>query len=104
MTARSVPSMYALANEANTVGVEWMLDAACSGGDDRWFFMNAGKGNGYDAKRRYCASCPVIDTCLDYAIVMNLRLGVYGGMNERERRLETYRRKREGEFPFADEA
>jgi hypothetical protein len=63
--------------------------------------MNEGRGNGYDAKLRYCARCPVINVCLDYAIVMGLKVGVYGGLNEKERRLETYRRKRDGEFPFA---
>lgn len=92
--------MYALADNGDVTGLEWMLDAACSGSDSRWFFMNEGKGNGYDAKRQFCASCPVIDICLDYAIAMGLKLGVYGGLNEKERRLETYRRKREGEFPF----
>lgn len=33
-----------------------------------------------------CATCPVIDECLNFAIVHNERLGIWGGTHEKERR------------------
>lgn len=100
MSARIVPAAVALASDTDAPSLGWMARAACADSDSRWFFMNEGKGNGYDAKRRYCVQCPVDEECLTYAIVNRLQAGVWGGMNAKERRLETYRRKRQKEYPF----
>lgn len=75
---------------------EWQLNAACRGVHHTVFFPKAGLGKGVEAKR-ICADCTVRADCLEYALDARLEYGVFGGMNERERRLERYRRERERE-------
>ena len=38
------------------------------------------------AAKRVCGGCPVVDDCLTYAIVNNIRFGVWGGLTGEERR------------------
>lgn len=46
----------------------------------------------YDSRAKaLCAVCPVVKQCLDYAISNN-EVGVWGGMEDKERRLEANRR------------
>jgi len=70
----------------------WQFDAACRSEDTALFFAP-----GYFEKRRQkdareakakaiCARCPVRDPCLDYALRVREGHGVWGGMNELERR------------------
>ncbi|MFC4951236.1 WhiB family transcriptional regulator [Pseudonocardia sp. GCM10023141] len=33
-----------------------------------------------------CRRCPVVDTCLEWAMVNGLREGIWGGLTEEERR------------------
>ncbi len=33
-----------------------------------------------------CASCPVLESCLDYALTIREPHGIWGGLNEMERR------------------
>ena len=33
-----------------------------------------------------CASCPVLEPCLDYALTIREPHGIWGGLNEMERR------------------
>jgi WhiB family redox-sensing transcriptional regulator len=33
-----------------------------------------------------CASCPVLEPCLDYALTIREPHGIWGGLNETERR------------------
>lgn len=41
--------------------------------------------NAIEAKK-LCASCPVVEQCLDWALENNERFGIWGGLTERERR------------------
>ena len=45
--------------------------------------------------KRICATCPVIEPCLDHALTTREAHGVWGGLNETERRAVLKRRQRE---------
>jgi WhiB family redox-sensing transcriptional regulator len=61
----------------------WRADAACSEPGDVDFF-----GDGRENVRRakaMCASCPVLDDCLAFAIETNQSDGIWGGTTPAER-------------------
>ncbi|MDX6254752.1 MAG: WhiB family transcriptional regulator, redox-sensing transcriptional regulator [Frankiales bacterium] len=43
--------------------------------------------------RQLCAACPVVQTCAEYAIRIREPHGIWGGMNELERRRVIRRRQ-----------
>jgi WhiB family redox-sensing transcriptional regulator len=70
----------------------WQFEAACRGEDASLFFAP-----GYFEKREekdarearakaFCAVCPVVESCLEYALRTRESHGVWGGRNETERR------------------
>lgn len=73
---------------------DWQVRAACRWEDPEMFFPHSG-GSGPNANRRaranaqpaltVCARCPVTNECLEYALKLDNRFGVYGGKTERER-------------------
>lgn len=76
----------------------WRDEAACRGAsvEASWWFPE-----GYGAQQRsparalaVCATCPVRRECLEYALSVPERHGVWGGMTESERRREQRRRDR----------
>lgn len=48
------------------------------------------------AAKAVCAACPVTDECLTWALAHRERLGVWGGMTERERQAVAVTRRRPG--------
>jgi Transcription factor WhiB len=62
----------------------WRERAACRGADLAVFFP--GRGESAGPARRICASCPVRQPCLDYAISHAITHGIWGGLTERDRR------------------
>lgn len=67
----------------------WMRDAECARIDvtpdpdpDPWF----GDRRQVDAAKRICATCPVQEPCLAYALANRIEHGVWGGTSARERR------------------
>jgi WhiB family redox-sensing transcriptional regulator len=62
----------------------WRDYAACKGIDTRLFFPE--RGDDTLAPKRICASCPVAEQCLDYAMTLNEKFGIWGGASERQRR------------------
>lgn len=69
---------------------EWQYDAACQGLDSAHFFSpDAERG----ARRRsreagakaVCATCPVVQQCLEHALSAREPYGVWGGLTEHER-------------------
>lgn len=79
----------------------WQRLAACRGEDATFYFAP-----GYFEKRgeklareaiakRICAICPVRQPCLDYALTTREGHGVWGGLNETERRAILRSRARE---------
>ena len=64
---------------------EWLDLAACRGFDPGLWYPSAGE-SGQDAKR-VCRQCSVQEPCLEYALAVRERYGVWGGASEIERRL-----------------
>jgi WhiB family transcriptional regulator, redox-sensing transcriptional regulator len=60
---------------------EWWADAACRDRPDVDFFA-ADPG----PARAVCAACLVRRECLDWAVAMKVRFGVFGGLTPAERR------------------
>ena len=50
-------------------------------------------GVGVEIARRICATCPVREQCLEYALAQRIDHGVWGGCSERERRRILKRRR-----------
>jgi WhiB family transcriptional regulator, redox-sensing transcriptional regulator len=79
---------------------DWKDWASCKGTDpDMWFPAGEGRRH-YDPEvqahtrraKLICKECPVQRDCLEWAITVDERFGIYGGLTERERELLTGRR------------
>jgi WhiB family redox-sensing transcriptional regulator len=70
---------------------DWMQRGLCREIPPATFFPSDGVG--VDVARRICASCPVRDACLEYALAHRIDHGVWGGCSERERRRILKRRR-----------
>lgn len=65
----------------------WREAAAClSVGEDVSFFPDPEDVAGIGKAKAVCATCPVSDECLTWAIETNQTEGVWGGHTARERR------------------
>lgn len=71
---------------------EWMTDAACRGACTDRFFPE--RGDPTKETKQLCAGCPVRQECLDYALLHNERLGLWGGESPRSRRALATKRVR----------
>lgn len=63
---------------------DWVADAACRGMNAELFYP--GRGDSTAAARAACASCPVSAQCLEYALRIGEKHGIWGNTSERERR------------------
>ncbi len=70
----------------------WQSFARCRGLDPEVFYPSE-EDEGLEAKE-ICAACPVREACLEYSIVARERIGVWGGLTERERRRLVRQRRR----------
>lgn len=59
---------------------DWRDQSACRGKDTELFFAST------DTAKKYCARCPVTDACLQFALDNRIRDGVFGGLDEDERK------------------
>ncbi len=66
------------------MNLSWRQHAACRGADPDIFYP-ATDEEAEEAKA-VCATCPVRQACLEYALANRERDGVWGGLTERERR------------------
>jgi len=74
--------------------MSWWEDAGCLNMDTELFFPHGVSGPALDQANQakaVCATCPVAQACLEWALKTN-QLGVWGGKTEEERR--ALRRKR----------
>jgi WhiB family redox-sensing transcriptional regulator len=71
----------------------WMARGNCRDEVPARFFPSDGVG--VDHARRICATCPVREPCLEYALEQRIDHGVWGGASERERRRILKRRRLE---------
>lgn len=60
----------------------WMAEAVCASADPEEWFPE--KGVSAHRAKRICATCPVIDECLQFALDNN-ESGIWGGMSHSER-------------------
>ncbi|HVL28940.1 MAG TPA: WhiB family transcriptional regulator [Acidimicrobiales bacterium] len=77
----------------------WRDQAACRGLDTDVFFPLTDEEAG-EAKA-VCATCPVRELCLEYALVTRQDDGVWGGLTETERRRLRRRRREAAARPAA---
>lgn len=62
---------------------DWKDQAACRGKDTSLWFID--RGDPGEQAKAICASCPVRNDCLEYALTVKERYGIWGGMGQRER-------------------
>ena len=86
----------------------WRERAACRGARIEVFFP--GRGETAGPARQVCASCPVRQQCLEFAVSNRIVDGIWGGLTGPERRalqsgwLRAARRDRDGAIMAADAA
>jgi WhiB family transcriptional regulator, redox-sensing transcriptional regulator len=70
----------------------WRQRAACRGVDPDIFYPVSEEDA--EEARAICRSCPVLESCLEWALTNRERDGVWGGATERERRRIIRQRRR----------
>jgi WhiB family transcriptional regulator, redox-sensing transcriptional regulator len=80
--------------------IGWQFQAACRGEDSALFFApshfetrDEKEGREVQAKS-ICARCPVRPECLEYSLAIRESHGIWGGLNESERRILLRERER----------
>lgn len=77
----------------STTGQAWQRRAACRGPEAPLFFpppvaeTPPARAAREARAKAICAACPVTVDCLDYALRIREPLGIWGGLNEAERRV-----------------
>jgi WhiB family redox-sensing transcriptional regulator len=69
---------------------DWQVDAACRGLDTASFYHPENERGPSRARREtqakaVCATCPVIENCLRWALTAREPYGVWGGLSAEER-------------------
>jgi WhiB family redox-sensing transcriptional regulator len=70
---------------------DWREAAACRGADVELFFP--ANEEEADVAKAVCASCPVREPCLEFALAARQLEGVWGGLTDTERRRLRRRRQ-----------
>jgi WhiB family redox-sensing transcriptional regulator len=70
----------------------WRQQAACRGLDPTAFFPATDEEA--EVAKAVCEQCPVRETCLEQALVLREKEGIWGGCTERERRRIIRQRRR----------
>jgi WhiB family redox-sensing transcriptional regulator len=71
------------------VHVDWSDRAACLSAEPETFFPVGTTGIALDdvsVAKRICAGCAVLEQCRDYALRSRQPFGVWGGLDEEQRR------------------
>jgi WhiB family redox-sensing transcriptional regulator len=71
--------------------LEWKEQAACRGLDTNVFFSDDEADKA--AAKATCAECPVRAACLEFALASRQHDGIWGGLDELERRRLRRRRQ-----------
>jgi WhiB family redox-sensing transcriptional regulator len=78
----------------------WRTRAACRGEDPDLFFPIGVTGPAIPqiaAAKAVCAGCPVREACGAFALTTNQEYGIWGGLDEEERREQRRRWRRGGD-------
>jgi WhiB family redox-sensing transcriptional regulator len=70
----------------------WRQQAACRGLDPQIFYP--GTDDEAEMAKAVCGLCAVRETCLEYALTVREKDGIWGGCTERERRRIIRQRRR----------
>ena len=91
MMPRETTSLDTIPAAGSSRSTEWMSLGNCRNFAPEVFFPSDGAG--VEKARKICATCPVKEHCLEYAVSEQIEHGVWGGMSERaRRRLKSFRR------------
>lgn len=74
------------------MNLTWRQHGACRGTDPDIFYPVADEEA--EEAKAICATCPVREPCLEFALATRERDGVWGGATERERRRMIRRRRK----------
>ena len=69
---------------------DWPARAACKTEPHAWWFPVGATND--ERARRICATCPVQEPCLEFAIRTDQRFGIWAGMSFEERKRDPDRR------------
>ena len=78
---------------------DWRHRAACAGEDSDLFFPIGTSDLAHiqvEKAKLCCARCPVSEDCLDFALTTRQEAGVWGGLEETERKTLLRKRSRTG--------
>jgi WhiB family redox-sensing transcriptional regulator len=75
-----------------SITTSWRDQAACRGLDPDIFYPVS--DDDADMAKAVCATCPVREACLEYALANRERDGIWGGATERERRRMVRQRRK----------
>jgi WhiB family transcriptional regulator, redox-sensing transcriptional regulator len=90
---------------AHRLAAAWPESAVCRQADPELFFPIGSAGAAaadIQQAKAVCASCPVQQPCLAYALITRQEFGIWGGCDENERRL-LHRQRRETRVTFGEE-
>jgi len=72
----------------------WRKHAACSGLDPVIFYPDSELDEDAEPAKAVCGACPVRHDCLEHALAVREKDGVWGGASEKERRRIIRQRRR----------
>jgi WhiB family redox-sensing transcriptional regulator len=73
----------------------WRTQGRCRGTDPAIFYpSNEEDGAAAVEAKEICSTCPVRTPCLEHALAVREKFGVWGGLTERERRRMLRQRRR----------
>ncbi|MFF5881069.1 WhiB family transcriptional regulator [Streptomyces californicus] len=87
-TLSIVPAVYAPAADL-PVNTNWRVNAVCRTEDPDLFFPTGTTGPALlqaEEAKAVCRRCPVMETCLQWALESGQEQGVWGGTDEDDRR------------------
>ena len=76
------------------MNLPWRAKAACQGLEPDIFYPVSEDDADAEAAKVVCAECPVRESCLEHALAVREKDGVWGGATERERRRIIRQRRR----------
>jgi WhiB family redox-sensing transcriptional regulator len=64
----------------------WRMQGRCRGIDPGVFYPLVEDDSAAAEAKQICSTCPVRTPCLEHALALREKFGVWGGLTERERR------------------
>lgn len=77
-----------------TIDMSWRQQSACRGLDASVFYPSSDNEDDAAPAKAICAQCPVQGLCLEYALSVREKEGIWGGATEKERRRIIRQRRR----------